>query len=421
MWGLWGDGQALWAATGPSGGQSGAAAPLGDDGAGRLALDAANAAPRGLWSDGDTMWVSDAREDLLFAYHRRTGARQPSLDIDLHSDNAAPRGIWGGGGAMWVVDTRAAALFAYDRLTGDPTGAYALAAPNRNPQDLWSDGTTIWVTDNVDDRVYAYTHPRPPDPNNSGGFRRAALGRTVALELAARLAAAGNTSPRGIWSDGIDLRVWDSADRAAYTHPLPPRIVSRLTTIAINGTPLAGFAPHTTQYTTTRPAAPTTVAATPANPAATIAIEPPDADGDPANGHQTPAGTQQITIAVTSQDKTRTTAYRITLAPPPPNTADIELRDQLIADQEHLLNAYRCLHNTDTGAVPGGCTGNQPAQPPKTPAPPPPNPTPHDIELRDQLIADQENLLNTYRCQHNTDTHLTPDGCANGQPRPSPN
>ena len=41
-------------------------------------------------------------------------------------------------------------------------------------------------------------------------------------------------------------------------------------------------------------------------------------------------------------------------------------------------------------------------------------PTIEDIELRDQLIADQESLLNTYRCRFEIDAHIVPGGCADG-------
>ena len=52
---------------------------------------------------------------------------------------------------------------------------------------------------------------------------------------------------------------------------------------------------------------------------------------------------------------------------------DIAVRDQLIANQENLLNTYRCLFGTDTDVVPGGCPnpdtispGAAPRTPPKT-------------------------------------------------------
>ena len=91
---------------------------------------------------------------------------------------------------------------------------------------------------------------------------------------------------------------------------------------------------------------------------------------------------------------------------------DISVRDQLIADQESLLNVYRCLYQVDFGAVPGGCSGSEPAQGRTQPGAFEGTPTEADISVRDQLIADQESLLNIYRCQYNVDTQLVPGGCA---------
>ena len=89
------------------------------------------------------------------------------------------------------------------------------------------------------------------------------------------------------------------------------------------------------------------------------------------------------------------------------STSDVEARDQLIAAQENLLNAYRCLYDTDTDLVAGGCA--DPAT--VTPGPAPPEPTLQDLDVRDQLIANQEALPNVYRCQFDVDTQLVPDGC----------
>ena len=90
-------------------------------------------------------------------------------------------------------------------------------------------------------------------------------------------------------------------------------------------------------------------------------------------------------------------------------------RDQLIADQETLLNAYRCVFNVDTHAVPGGCSSGQPTQGPTQPGVFVGTPTQQDIDLRDNLIAEQEALLNVYRCQHSIDTELVPTGCPDSQ------
>ncbi|MXW59713.1 MAG: HNH endonuclease [Acidimicrobiia bacterium] len=89
------------------------------------------------------------------------------------------------------------------------------------------------------------------------------------------------------------------------------------------------------------------------------------------------------------------------------SVADVEVRDQLIANQENLLNTYRCLFGVDTDVVPGGCP--DPDQ--VSPGPAPANPTQQDIEVRDTLIQSQEALLNVYRCRFDVDTQLVPGGC----------
>lgn len=86
---------------------------------------------------------------------------------------------------------------------------------------------------------------------------------------------------------------------------------------------------------------------------------------------------------------------------------DISTRDQLIADQENLLNTYRCLFGVDTHAVPGGCEDVDTVVAGAAPQ----NPTQSDLDVRDGLIQSQEGLLNVYRCQYNIDTQLVPDGC----------
>ncbi len=102
-------------------------------------------------------------------------------------------------------------------------------------------------------------------------------------------------------------------------------------------------------------------------------------------------------------------------APAAAQTAsDIETRDNLIAAQENLANAYRCQFGADTQLVPGGC--GDPAR--VSPGPAPANPTQNDIEARETLIAAQEELLNAYRCQFDADTQLVPGGCPDNTTTP---
>ena len=106
-----------------------------------------------------------------------------------------------------------------------------------------------------------------------------------------------------------------------------------------------------------------------------------------------------------------TVVLMVLLALAPPASAqtveDIETRDSLIANQENLLNAYRCRFKVDLNIVPRGCSDRRVV----TPGAAPPNPTQQDIDARDGLIRSQENLLNAYRCRFGIDTHIVPGGC----------
>ena len=98
---------------------------------------------------------------------------------------------------------------------------------------------------------------------------------------------------------------------------------------------------------------------------------------------------------------------------------DIVLRDELIAAQESLLNTYRCLFNVDVEIVPGGCTNGQPARGPTEPAGFEGVPSQRDVKVRDGLVEAQESLLNVYRCLFDVDTQIVPGGCVDeGEPAP---
>lgn len=65
----------------------------------------------------------------------------------------------------------------------------------------------------------------------------------------------------------------------------------------------------------------------------------------------------------------------------------------------------------DTHAVPGSCADGKPAAAPEPPDRFASTPTAADIAARDELVAAQESLLNTYRCMFSIDTEVVPGGC----------
>ena len=316
--GLWSDGVTLWIVeSGPGPDDAIYAYDLRSgerQDAREFALDETNRAPRGLWADGAILWVADSGRDRLFAYDLASGARLPKRDVVLEADNGAARGIWGDDGTIWVLNWAAddgpARLFAYDLARGAPVAAYALDPANRDPQGLWGDGTTIWVADARVKLLFAYRLPRP---GAEGAVDEAALVR-VRREEFTELSQASNNSPRGIWSDGAVIYVADVLDDRVYSYNMPDAADTRLASLTLSDVDIGEFSPLRTTYTAVVDggATATTVEAEAVQGRASVIIEPVDADGDPANGHQvTLIDGAEIAVAVTAADGNRTRVYRV--------------------------------------------------------------------------------------------------------------
>ena len=115
---------------------------------------AGNTRPRGIWSDGTTMWVAHKPNysygetgPKLYAYNLATRERDSGKDFDtLHAaGNYSPTGIWSDGTTMWVADNDDK-VYAYDMSTKAraPDEDFSIGA-GTGPVGIWSDGTTIWV------------------------------------------------------------------------------------------------------------------------------------------------------------------------------------------------------------------------------------------------------------------------------------
>ena len=83
---------------------------------------AGNGSPRGIWSDGTTMWVVDDDgnfADKIYAYDLATKSRDTSKDYETLRDteNRDPAGIWSDGTTIWVTDLEHAKIYAYDLAT----------------------------------------------------------------------------------------------------------------------------------------------------------------------------------------------------------------------------------------------------------------------------------------------------------------
>ena len=283
-------------------------------------LDATNRAPRGIWSDGVTAWVSDSGQDRLFAYDLESGARVAERELELPRDNRDPRGIWSDGVNIWVLDGRANALFAYDLASGERLTWYELASANSDPRGVWSDGVTVWVSDHGAKRLFAYRLPVPRQEERAADEEPPALVRVRDEEFGG-LPRVSNNSPRGIWSDGEVIYVADESDGKVYSYNVPDAFDARLASLTLSDVEIGEFSPGRTEYEglVTQGVTETTVEAAAVQGKATIAIDPADADAD-AEGHQAAAadGTE-VTVTVTSPDGSRMKVYRVQLSEPGPS------------------------------------------------------------------------------------------------------
>ena len=270
---LWSDGTTVWVVDSARSGRNVYAYTLADGmrdtakdfpghfSRGHHDADEALTDPRGLWSDGTTLYLMDGNEDtpLLRAYNLADGLHDADAYKVLAPENRAPRGLWRIGLSLYVVDADDRAIYFYPSLpaielldarqdrcevakplglwldseslyVGDlgPTDgpdrirAYNLssgqlestkaitASANGWVTGLWGDGTTLWAADYP---MTLYTDSAPP-------------GKLYAYDLATRqpdptktfALADPNRHPNGLASDGTTLWVGDMADRKAYAY-----------------------------------------------------------------------------------------------------------------------------------------------------------------------------------------------------------
>ena len=128
------------------------------------------------------------------------------------------------------------------------------------------------------------------------------------------LSRASNNSPRGIWSDGDVMYVADESDDRVYSYNMPDAIDARLASLTLSGVDIGEFDPARTDYegSVGEGVTETVVTAEAMQRRTDVTIDPPDADGNEANGHQVALpDLGEITVTVTSQDGSRSKTYRV--------------------------------------------------------------------------------------------------------------
>ena len=123
-----------------------------------ITLDLNNSAPRGVWSDGDTVWVLDADDDKLYGYDLELRTRKAGKDFNLHSANSNPTAIWSDGETMWVLDKTKKYVYAYDLPSLRVFGReFWPVWANDDPNGMTGYRGKVWIADYTDKKAYAYT------------------------------------------------------------------------------------------------------------------------------------------------------------------------------------------------------------------------------------------------------------------------
>ena len=135
----------------------------------------------GIWSDGTTLWALDT-DGTLSAYSRSDGSEISSLSTDVSRDGYydtrevdAPRGIWSDGDTLWVVDKDNTKVVAFalpgpnclnrNNYCRQSANDFDLHADNDNPWGITAGKSsptateidTWWVTNVTEDRTTGRT------------------------------------------------------------------------------------------------------------------------------------------------------------------------------------------------------------------------------------------------------------------------
>ena len=233
-----------------------------------------------------------------------------------------------------MADRSETKLFAYDLSAQSriPERDISLASNNSSPTGIWSDGLNIWVADDAGSKLYSY---RTTDGQTDGG------------KDFSTLQSAGNTDPAGLWSDGLTLWVADTASSKLYAYNLPISNNANLRSITIDGESIQDPSPETENrhYIEARPER-VTVSAAPQHPRATVVILPADAD-DAQEGHQFQLGanSHDFTVTVTAQDGSTVKTYTVKVITPAGKPAI----EEVTPGRQSLEVVWK--HPGDTGGV----------------------------------------------------------------------
>lgn len=104
--------------------------------------------PSDLAWDGETLWVADWREGILYRVSPEDGSTLGTIDAPGYR----PEGLAWGAGHLFVCDSGSDRVYKLDPATGEVQASYE--TPGGSPKGLAFDGTSLWLGDDRDDQIY---------------------------------------------------------------------------------------------------------------------------------------------------------------------------------------------------------------------------------------------------------------------------
>ena len=177
-----------------------------------------------IWCNDDTMWViSDGSStDKLVAYSVKFdstyGDRQSSKDITLHSSNNVPRGLWSDGEVAWVTNASDGHVYAYRLSNGRRIKSEEL--DTTSPNGIWGNSDYIYIGHFSHTRVCAF-HKDTKLRDHTAEWHQ--------------LHASGCERAGGLWGEGsargqdLTLRIVNREHRLMLTYTIDKRAAPILT------------------------------------------------------------------------------------------------------------------------------------------------------------------------------------------------
>ena len=176
-----------------------------------FALDPLNQNPRGIWSDGVTIWISDDGANRVLAYRLVDGelVRFESEEFDFRvlskAGNGEARGVWSDGDVLWVADEEDAEILSYNlpdatqaRLASLSLSGVAIDfSGDRFAYSVESGGVTQTTVEAVATQPLAAVEIVPADANSERA------GHQVDLAASARIAVTVTSA------DGSRVRTYE--------------------------------------------------------------------------------------------------------------------------------------------------------------------------------------------------------------------